>query len=158
MGSISLPTMAIIAAAGSAVSAGVAAYSSHEQGVAAANADKAKARVAGEQATQQQISMRQKMLAALATQSASAAAGGASISTANTMRQITQAQNDLLVSKAGASAQISLLDQAASASRSAGDLGAASDLASGAASFAKMWPGSGPPPAAPAGNAGQQVG
>ncbi|MDE2097054.1 MAG: hypothetical protein KGL39_07395 [Patescibacteria group bacterium] len=142
MGSISLPTMAIIAAASTAVSAGVAAYSAHEQGVAAANADKQKARVAQEQATQQQISMRQKLLASLATQNAQAGAGGASISTANTMRQITQAQNDLMVSRAGASAQVSLLDQAAAASRSAGDLGAANDLASGAAKVVTGLPGS----------------
>lgn len=140
MGSISLPAMAMIAAAGTAVSAGVAAYSAHEQGVAASNADKQKARIASEQATQQQISMRQKMLASLATQNAQAGAGGGSISTANTMRQITQGQNDLLVNKAGASAQVSLLDSAASASRAAGDLGAAGDLASGASSVAKQWP------------------
>ncbi|HEV2178331.1 MAG TPA: hypothetical protein VGU20_31040 [Stellaceae bacterium] len=125
--------IALIAAATTAVSAGVAAYSAHEQGVAASNADKQKARIASEQATQQQIAMRQKMLMSLASQNAQAAAGGASISNANTMRQITQAQNDLMANRAGASAQVSLLDSAASASRSAGDLGAASDLAGGAA-------------------------
>lgn len=145
-----MASIAITAAAASAISAGVAAYSSHEQGVAASNADKQKARAAQEQAAQQQITMRQKMLASLATQNAQAAAGGASISTANTMRQITQAQNDLIVSRAGASAQVSLLDQAAAASRSAGNLGAASDLAGGVASAARMWPGGGAPPAAAA--------
>lgn len=149
MGSISLPTMAIIAAASTAVSAGVAAYSSHEQGIASARADRAKARIAGEQAMQQQIGMRQRLLASLATQNAQAGVGGVGVSTANTMRQITQAQNDLMANRAGASAQISLLDQAGRDSVAAGNLGAASDLAAGAASFAKMYPGSGAPPVAP---------
>ncbi len=136
MASISLPTVALIAAAGTAVSVGVSAYAAHEQGVATANADKQKARIAGEQATQNQIDMREKMLKALATQNAEAGAGGASISQANTKRQLTEAQNDLLTSQAGSSAEISLLDNAASASRTAGDLGAAASLASGAKSFA----------------------
>lgn len=140
--------MMYIAAATTAVSAGVAAYSSREQGIAAARADRAKARVAGEQAAQQQIDMRRKLLASLASQNAQAAAGGGSISTANTMRQITEAQNDLLANRAGASAQVSLLDQAGRDSVAAGNLGAASDLASGAASFAKIYPGSSAPPAA----------
>ena len=131
MASISLPTMAVIAAVGTAASAGVAAYSSHEQGVAASNADKQKARIAGEQATQQQINMRQKMLASLATQNAQAGIGGGSLSKASTMRQITQSQNDLMANQAGASAQVSLLDQAASASMSAGNLGAIGDVAGG---------------------------
>lgn len=134
MGSISIPTAIMIAA--TVTSAGVAAYSAHEQGVAASNADKQKARIASEQATQQQIGMRQKMLSALASQSAAAGAGGGSVSQANTMRQITQAQNDLLVSKAGASAQVSLLDQAAASSRQAGNLGAVSALAGGASDVA----------------------
>lgn len=147
MGSISLPTLALIAAAGTAASAGVAAYSAHQQGVAASNADKQKARAAAEQATQQQINMRQKMLASLASQNAQAGAGGVGVNKAGALRQITQAQNDLMVSKAGASSQVSLLDNAAAASRQAGDLGAASDLASGAASAAKMYPGSAGPAA-----------
>jgi hypothetical protein len=133
MGSISIPTMMMIA---SVASSAAMAYESHEAGVAAANADKAKARIAGEQATQQQIGMRQKMLSAMASQNAAAGAGGGSVSKANTLRQITQAQNDLLVNKAGASAQVSLLDQAGRDSIRAGNLGAASDLASGAASVA----------------------
>lgn len=142
--------VALIAAAGTAVSAGVAAYSSREEGIAVARSDRAKARIASEQATQQQIGMRQNLLRALATQNAQAAAGGGSISTANAMRQITQAQNDLMISRAGASAQVSLLDQAGRDATAAGNLGAANDLVSGAAAVAKNWPGSGAPPVAPA--------
>jgi hypothetical protein len=141
--------MAIIAASTAAVAAGVSAYSAHEQGVAAANADKQKARAAADQATSQQITMRQNMLKALSSQNAAAGVGGVGVSKANAMRQITQAQNDLITSKGGASAQISLLDSAASASRSAGDLAAVSDLAQGASSVAASGAfsaGANPPP------------
>lgn len=139
MGSISLPTMAVIAAVGTAASAGVAAYSSHEQGVATANADKQKARVEQLNETQKQIGMRQKMLAALASQNAGTlGAVGTGQGTgfgANAMRQITQNQNDLAVSSANESAQVSLLDQAGANAESAGNLGAVGDVASGAAKF-----------------------
>lgn len=129
MTSISLPTAAYIAAAASAVGAGASAYESHVQGVATSNADKNKARIASEQATQQQISMRQKMLASLATQNASGL--GNPLSTANTLRQITESQDDLMANKAGASAQVSLLDQAAGAAISGGNIGAIGDVATG---------------------------
>lgn len=126
MGSISLPVAgAYIAAAGAAVSGGIAAYSAHEQGVATANADKRKARIEADSETQKQIGMRQNMLRALATQNAHAGVGGGSLNKANTMRQIDQAQNDLMVSKSNSSAQVSLLDQAASNAESAGNLAAA---------------------------------
>lgn len=142
MGSISLPTMAIIAAVGTAASAGVAAYSAHEQGVAASNADKQKARVEQLNETSKQISMRQRMLAALSSQNAgtlgAVGTGGASSFGANAMRQITQNQNDLAVSNANESAQVSLLDQAGANARAAGNLGAASDAVGGAASAAKL--------------------
>jgi hypothetical protein len=134
MGSISIPTLTLIAASGAAVSAGVSAYASHEQGVAQANAYKQKARVEQEDAQQKQIAMRQNMLKALAAQNAGGLGQG--LSRANTMRQITDAQNDLLVSKAGASAPISLLDSAASSARSAGDLGAVGDVIGGAGTVA----------------------
>lgn len=142
MGSITLPTMAIIAAAGTAVSAGVAAYESHEQGVATANADKRKARVEQEQETQKQITMRQNMLKALASQNAgtlgAVGTGRGTSFGANAMRQITEAQNDLLVSKSNASAQVSLLDQAASNARAAGDIGAIGAVAGGASKLAGL--------------------
>lgn len=137
MGSISLPTMAIIAAAGTAVSAGVAAYESHEQGVATANMNKQKARAEQISETQKQIDMRRNMLKALASQNAGtlgAIGTGAGTSFgANTRRQITEGQNDLLISKANESARISLLDQEGAAARSAGNIGAIGDLAGGAA-------------------------
>lgn len=121
----------LIAAGSAAVSGGIAAYSAHEQGVATANADKRKARVEADSETQKQIGMRQNMLRALATQNSQAGVGGGSLNTANTMRQITQAQDDLMVSKANSSAQVSLLDQAASNARSAGNLAAAGDIVHG---------------------------
>lgn len=135
MGSISVPT--IIALAGTAVSAGGAAYESHEQGVATSNADKQKATQAGIQGQQQQIDQRQKLLSALATQNAQA--GGAGLSKAGTLRQIDQEQNDLMVTSANTSSQVSLLDQAASNATSAGDIGAVGDLAGGAAKGASIY-------------------
>ncbi len=136
-----------IGAVATAAGAGASAYESHQQGVAAANADKQKARVAQDQATQQQITTRQNMLRALAAQNARAGVGGVGVSQADAMRQITQSQNDLMISQANSSAETSLLDQAGSEAESAGNIGAFSDLASGAASLAKNWPkGSGAPP------------
>src|ERR1700693_3300929 len=114
---IGLPMLTLIAAAGTAASAGVAAYSAHEQGVAAANSDKQKARVEQLNETQKQINMRQKMMAALASQDASTlgavGTGRGTSFGANATRQITQNQNDLMISSANESAQVSLLDQAA---------------------------------------------
>lgn len=140
MGSISLPTLAIIAAAGTATAAGVAAYESHEQGVAAANMDKQKGRAAAIDEKQKQIDMRENMLKALAAQNAGSlgaiGTGGATSFGANTRRQITQGQNDLLISKANSSAQVSLFDAAGSDARSAGDVGAAGDILKGVAGYA----------------------
>lgn len=123
------------AAAGTIASAGVAAYSSHEQGVAASNADKQKARVEQQSETAKQISMRQNMLRALATQNAgtlgAVGTGAGSGFGANAMRQITQSQNDLAVSSANSSAQVSLLDQAGANAQATGNLGAAGDIAGG---------------------------
>lgn len=128
--------MAYVALAATAVAGGAAAYESHEQGVATSNADKQKARVAADQETQKQISMRQNMLRALATQQAQAGVGGAGADKANSLRQITQAQNDLMVSQANSSAQVSLLDQAASNAVSAGNIGALGDVAGTTAKLA----------------------
>ena len=139
MGSISLPVAAYIAAGAAVVGAGASAYESHQAGVAASNADKRKARIEQENATQKQIDMRQNMLRALASQNAAAGVGNASVSNAVAMRQITQAQNDLLVTKAGASAQVSLLDEAADNARRSGNIGAVTDLASGAAKVADIY-------------------
>lgn len=136
MGSISVPTMAIIAAVGTAGSAGAAAYESHEQGVATSTADKRKARVEADNEQQKQINMRQNMLRALASQNAQAGVGGGSANKANTMRQITQSQNDIMVSQANSSAQVSLLDSAASNAVATGNIGAVGDVASGAGKIA----------------------
>lgn len=132
MASISLPTAALIAVG---VGATATAYESHMQGVAASNQAKQKARVEAENATQQQIQMRQKMLRALASQSALAGGNGGGMGSsfgANVRRQLSEGQNDLLVSRAGASATASLLDQEARNARAAGDIGAIGDLAGGA--------------------------
>lgn len=142
MPSVSIPasTLAIIAAATTAVGAGVAAYESHEQGVAASNADKQKARVEQLNENQKQITMRQNMLRALASQNAgtmgAVGTGGPSSFGANAMRQIQQGQNDLAASSANSSAQVSLLDQAAANARSSGDIGAVGDILGGASKIA----------------------
>lgn len=131
MGSISLPAIgafvstygSAIAAGASAIGAGVSAYEMHVQGEAQANAAKQKARVEADQATQQQITQRQNMLRALASQNAAGLGGGTNV-VAGTMHQINQGQNDLLVSQANSSAQVSLLDQQASNDIAAGNAAA----------------------------------
>lgn len=121
-----------IATVASVASAGVAAYETHQAGVQAADQAKAKARVEADRAAQEQINSRQNMLRALASQNAGAlgavGTGAATGFGANARRQITQGQNDLLVSKANASAQISLLDQQASNAVSSGNIEAAGGL------------------------------
>jgi hypothetical protein len=129
-----MASIAITAAVGTALSAAGTAYESHEQGVAVANEDKAKARVEADDETGKQINMRENMLRALASQNAAAGALGGSVSRANTMRQITQNQNDLMVSQANSSAQVSLLDQAAANAESAGNVGAGIDAVGGVSS------------------------
>lgn len=128
------------------------AYESHQQGVAASNQAKAKARVEADRAAGEQITSRQNMLRALASENAGSlgavSTGGASGFGANARRQISQGQNDLLMSKANSSAQISLLDQASSNARASGDIGALNDLASGAAAGLKNYKPGGAPPAA----------
>lgn len=145
MGSISLPVLGYIAAGAAVVGAGAAAYESHEQGVAQQNQARSKARVEALNATQKSIEMRQNMLRALASQNAgSLGAVGTGAGTgfgANSRRQLTQEQNDLLVTSANSSAQISLLDQAGSNARSAGDVGAAGDVLSGVKGYAQNAPG-----------------
>lgn len=133
MGSISVPAISAfvstyggaIAAGASAAAGAATAYESHEQGVAASNQAKQKARVEADKETQNQINMRQNMLKALATQDAQGAVGGGGVNKAGALRQITQAQNDIMVSKANSSAQVSLLDQQAANAESAGNIGAA---------------------------------
>lgn len=145
MASISVPTLMYIAIGATAVSAGLSAYESHEQGVATANADKRKARVEAENETQKQIGMRQNMLRALATQNAgslgAAGTGAESGFGANMRRQLTQGQDDLMISRSNSAAQVSLLDAAASNARSAGDLGAAGDIIGGAGKAASIYAG-----------------
>jgi hypothetical protein len=131
-----------VAAAATVASAGYAAYESHEQGIQASNVAKAKARQEQISESQKQIQMRQNMLRALAAQNAgtlgAVGTGGATSFGANARRQINQAQNDLLVSKSNASAQISLLDQAAASDVAAGNAGAAQDIMGGLSKAAGM--------------------
>jgi len=135
MASISVGTLAYVAAGAAVASAGAAAYESHEQGVATQNADKQKARVEAINETQKQINMRQNMLRALASQNAGSlgavGTGGPSGFGANARRQINQAQNDIMVSQANSSAQVSLLDQAGANAAAAGNIGAAADVVGG---------------------------
>lgn len=132
-------------------SAGLSAYESHEAGVQQANQAKAKARVESDRAAQEQINTRQNMLRALASQNAGTLGGvGTGANTgfgAGARRQISQNQNDLLVSKANASAQISLLDQQASNAVSAGNIGAGSDILGGVSAAARNYPVNAPPAA-----------
>lgn len=126
---VALPILALVATVGSGA---MAAVSSREQGIAVQREDRAKANAAALQAGQQQIAMRQKMLAGLAAQRANTlgaiGTGGPSSFGANTMRQITQAQNDLLVNKANESAQVSLLDQQGANAAAAGTANAVGDV------------------------------
>ena len=136
MGSISIPAIgtfvssygAAIAGAASAIGAGFSAYEAHVQGIAQANEAKQKARVEADNAKQQQIQQRQNMLRALGAQAAgtlgAVGTGQGSSFAANANRQITQQQNDLMVSQANSSAQVSLLDQQASNDIAAGNAAA----------------------------------
>lgn len=141
MGSISLPTLAIISVATTVAAAGASAYMSHESGVAASNQAKDKARIAADQSTQQQINQRQNLMRALASQNAAAGAGGIGTGGsfgANAQRQITQNQNDLLVTGAGASAQIAGYNQQASNDVLQGNIGAGVSLLDGGTKAAKL--------------------
>jgi hypothetical protein len=117
-----------------------AAYSSREQGIATADADKRKATTEALNAQQQQINMRQKMMSSLAAQNAGTlGAVGTGRGTgfgANAMRQITQNQNDLMITQANESSQVSLLDQAASNAEAAGTTGAVTSIVEGGAKVA----------------------
>ena len=128
-------TLANVGAAAGLLGTVGSAYSANRQGVAQANQDKQKARVEALNETQKQINMRQNMLKALASQNAGTmGAVGTGRGTgfgANATRQITQAQNDLMVSQANSSAQISLLDQAASNATGGGNIQAGTDVVGG---------------------------
>lgn len=151
MGSVSLPaiaawtaanagTIAAVGAGASAVAGGFSAYESHEAGVAAANQAKDKARIANDQAVQQQINQRQNLVRSLATQDAQAGAGGIGTGGsfgANALRQITQNQNDLLVTSAGASAQVAAYDQQASSDILTGNIKAGGSLLDAVGTAAK---------------------
>jgi len=128
----SIFTLGNAAAAATVLGTGLSAYSSHIQGVATANEDKRKARVEAQSEQQKQITMRQNMLRALATQNAQAGIGGGNLNKAGALRQIDEAQNDLAVSQANESAQVSLLDQNASNAVASGNVGAGGAVLSGA--------------------------
>lgn len=137
MASISGTTLAYLAIAG--VAAGSAAYEAHQQGVEISNQDKRKARVESENETAKQINMRQSMLKALAAQNASTlgtvgTSSGTSFG-ANALRQIKENQNDLAISGANESAQVSLLDQAAGNARTQGNVNAVKDGLSAASAY-----------------------
>jgi hypothetical protein len=92
---------------------------------------KFQARIEGDAAKQQEIGRRRDLMRALATQNASAAAGGIETSgsfAAGVRRQINENSNDLLTVDANASARQSLLATQASNSRAAGNLGGAVSL------------------------------
>ena len=132
----------IVAIAATVLTATGAAYEAHQMGQQVKAADARKARVEAEQATQKQIDMRRNMLRALASQNASSlgavGVGGTGSFGANVKRQITENQNDLLVSRANASAQISLLDQAGSNAATQGNVQGVIDLTQGAAQAAGL--------------------
>lgn len=131
-----LGALALVAAVGTAASAGVSAYGQREAGIAQARQARAQANVEKLKANQEQINMRQRMMAALASQNdatkGAVSTGIASGFGANAMRQIKQNQNDLMISRANASGQISLLDQQAANASAAGSLAAAGDVVGGA--------------------------
>jgi uncharacterized protein (UPF0261 family) len=140
MASISLTTVAEIAAVTSAAGGAASAYETRQAGVAQSKQDRQKARVEADNETQKQIAMRQKLLAGLATQNAQAGVGGIGTGRgtsfgANVNRQITQAQNDLMVSQANSSTDVSLLDQEATNAGEAGSINAASGLLNTAGTF-----------------------
>jgi|SRR6185437_4612232 len=132
MASVSIPMMVLVAAG-----ATMSAVESHQQGIAVAREDRGKANEAALQGKQQQIGLRQKMLADLASQNAgtlgAVGTGAGSGFGANALRQITQNQNDLAVSSANESAQVSLLDQQGANAVAAGNAAAAGDLLNGGA-------------------------
>jgi hypothetical protein len=143
--SVTMSTVAIISAVTAAAGTAVSVYESHESGVAASNQAKDKARIAADQATQVQINQRQNLMRALASQNAQAGAGGIGTGGsfgANAKRQITQNQNDLLVTGAGASAQIQGYNQQASNDILTGNVRASESLLDGAGKVAKLLPSS----------------
>lgn len=147
MGSVSLPVAAWIAAGATVAGTAASAYESHEAGVAQSGQDKAKARQESLSAAQKQITQRQNMLRALATQNANAGQGGIGTGGgfgANVNRQLQEGQQDLLVTQAGASANISMLDYAAGNAMSQGNIGAGGDILNGISKVAGAIPGSAP--------------
>lgn len=137
-----LGALALVSAIGTAAAAGVSAYGQREAGIAQARQARAQANVEKLKANQEQINMRQRMMAALASQNdatkGAVSTGVASGFGANAMRQIKQNQNDLMISRANASGQISLLDTKAANDSAAGSLSAAGNLVSGAAQVSNV--------------------
>ncbi len=128
--------MAVVAVVGGAVSA----YSSHEAGVAAKNEDTMKARQASLDAGSKQIEIRQKMMAALASQNAAAGAGGIGTGgsfNANVQRQITQNQSDLLTNSTNTQTQEQLYAMQGNSAEMTGNLQAGASLLDSASSAMK---------------------
>jgi hypothetical protein len=131
IGGGSIFTLGNASLAASAISGLGSAYEKHVQGVALSNDDKMKARQASLEAGAKQISLRQNMLRALASQNAMAGAGGIGTGGsfgANVGRQISESQNDLMALKSNGSAQTQQYNSQAGAASQAGNVGAGLSL------------------------------
>ena len=129
--------MTYLAAAAVMVAAIGSAFESHEAGVAVKNEDTLKARQAGLDAGAKQIDIRQKMMAALASQNAKAGAGGIGTGGsfgANVNRQITQNQDDLLINSTNAQTQEQLYAMQGNAAEQQGNIKAGVSLLDAAGS------------------------
>lgn len=111
------------------------AVQTRNAGIATANNAAMQSRVEGDAAKQSEIQRRTQLMRALSSQNAGAGAAGVETSGsvgAGIRTQITQNQNDLLVTDANASARQSMLAAQASNARASGNLGAAASLLNGA--------------------------
>ena len=129
--------MTYLVAAAVAVAAMGTAFESHEAGVAVKNEDTVKARQAGLDAGAKQIDIRQKMMAALASQNAKAGAGGIGTGGsfgANVNRQITENQSDLLINSTNAQTQEQLYAMQGGSAEQEGNIKAGASLLDAAGS------------------------
>lgn len=133
-------TAAGVATAASAVGGVVSAVGQHEAGIQANDDAQMRARQAGLEAGQKQITIRENMLKALATQNAAAGVGGIGTGGsfgANVNRQIKQNQNDLLALNADSSAEIQQYNAQGANALSTGNIKAGASLLDTAGSIAK---------------------
>lgn len=155
MGSVSLPMIGAYVAAGAEAAASAAAAASpylaaagaiagavatHQAGTAQKADAAMKSRQAGLEAGQKQISIRQNMLKALATQNAAAGASGIGTggsTGANIGRQITQNSSDLLALSADTSAEQSQYAAQGENAMTGANVKAGASLLDAGASFVK---------------------